>query len=249
MNAAGRFERAGRFTLAIAGGGKMSFLLGSQSALAHPLSLVLGTAAFGGLLLGFRQWRTTRLGSARALLAVWYLLPLAAMTALRSPSYMHYFIILFPLPFLGLARVLERLVRQRAAVGWLALAACLCSFAYLDARFFQTINDHGGAPGDYGVAYRYKADAAAMFVRDNPGRSFEIGTDADFDPGQPTQEYRFLVWNSRPDAAEPPGPPAVGYVVVNTLHDTPPVLKSLPGAEAYATKRFGPLEIVSIPKP
>ncbi len=52
MNAVGRFEAAGRLMLQFVGGDKMSFLLGSQSALAHPLSLVLGIAAFGGLLLG-----------------------------------------------------------------------------------------------------------------------------------------------------------------------------------------------------
>ena len=248
MTALDRFEKAAGFTLAIPGGDIMSSLLGSQSALAHPLSLVLGSAAFGGLLLGFRQWRGSRLGSARALLAVWYVLPVVLLTALQTPSFIHYFVILFPLPFLGIALVVEQLARRRALAGWLTVAALLCCFAYLDARFFQTIFDHGGAPGDYGVGYRYKEDAAAMFVRQNPARSFEIGTDADFSPGQDTRDLSFLVWNAHPDSPAPSGPPAVGYVVFNTLTGTPPVLAGLPNASSYPTTRFGPLEVVSIPK-
>ena len=238
-----RFEKAARLTVAIPGGDKMSVLLGSQSALAHPLSLVLGTAAFVGLLLGFRQWRASRLGSARALLAVWYVLPVVMLTALQTPSYIHYFVILFPLPFLGIALVLEQFCRRRALAGWLALAGCLCCFAYLDGRFFQTIFDHGGAPGEYGVGYRYVEDAAAMIARENPGRSFELGKDADFDPGGTTRPFSFLVWNRHPDAPAPSGAPAVGYVVVNTLTGTGP-----PNASSYPTKRFGPLEVITIPK-
>jgi 4-amino-4-deoxy-L-arabinose transferase-like glycosyltransferase len=248
MTALDRFEKAAGFTLAIPGGDNMSFLLGSQSALAHPLSLVLGGAAFVGLLLGFRQWRASRLGSARALLAVWYVLPVLMLTALQTPSYIHYFVILFPLPFLGIALVLEQLCRRRVLAGWLALAGCLCCFAYLDGRFFQTIFDNGGAPGDYGVAYRYTEDAAAMFVRENPGRSFEIGTNGFFAPGRDTRAFSFLVWNRHPDAPAPSGAPAVGYVVVHTFTGTPPVLAGLPNASSYPTKRFGPLEVISIPK-
>ncbi len=175
------------------------------------------------------------------MLAVWYLLPLVALTALRMLFEIHYLIVLFPLPSIGLALVAERLVRYRAAAGWVALGFCLCSFAYFDGRFLQTIEDNGGAPGDYGVGYRYKADAAAMFVRQNPGRSVEIH---DFDPHRSIREFQFLVWNARP-AAAPRKPPAVGYVVINTFQEHPGVSTSIHGS---STERFGPLEIVSISK-
>jgi hypothetical protein len=227
--------------LAISGGDKMSSLLGSQSAIAFPVSLVLGTAAFGGLLAACRHWRTTPVGQLRVLLVGWYLLPLAALTVLPTVQYIHYFIILLPLPFLGLAYALDKLTERRAALGWLVLAVCLCSFIALDAEFFRTIVDDGGAPGDYGVAYRYTAEATAMFVRENPGSAFEIRT---YDNSNP---YVFLVWNSRPNDPAPTGPAVIDYVLINTLYDIPPRLRRLRNAWASSRKTIGPLEIVSIP--
>jgi hypothetical protein len=146
-------------------------------------------------------------------------------------------------PFLGIAFALEQLARRQTAVSLLALAGCLCAFGFLDARFFRTVADDGGAPGEYGVAYRYKADAAAMFVRENPGRRFWISAEDDIEP----RDYRLLVWNALPRHAEPTRPPVVGYLVGGTVRGIPEDLLPAAVARSYPSARFGPVEVLSVP--
>ena len=241
-----RFRTSVHFMFSISGGDYLSFLLGSQSGLARPVSLIVGPAAFIGLLAACRQWRSSPVGRLRVLLVVWYLLPLAALTVLPVPIHIHYFIILLPLPFLGMASLIEWLTKRQAAIGWLALTACLCSFAVLDGQIYRTVAHDDGAPGDYGVAYKYKADATAMLERESQGRKLELGEDVDFAPGSYSQEYHLLDWNSDPDYVRLT-PAVTGYVIINKLVGTPPLLRADPKRRSYRTQRFGPLRIVAIP--
>ena len=245
-NAIDRFRTSVHYMLSISGGGDLSSLLGSQSGLARPASLILGPAAFLGLLTACRNWRSSQLGQVRALLVVWYLLPLVVLTVLPAVIYIHYFIVLFPLPFLGMAYLIELLTKRQAVIGQLALAACLCSFALLDSQIYRTIIHDGGAPGDYGVAYKYKTDAAAILERYNPNRKFKLGTDLDLAPGEAVQEYNLLAWNAQPDDARSK-PAITGYVIINNMKGTPPLLAADPKRASYRTQHLGPLVIVSIP--
>ena len=241
-DAAGRFETAGRLMLAIVGGGRMSFLIGHGSRVATVLSALLGVTAVIGLVAAIAPGRQQR--TLNGLLLGWYLLPLAALSALRVQPYIHYFIILLPLPYLGIAHALERLTRRKQVQAVIVIA-CLCCFALLDARFFSTIIRDGGAPGQYGIAYRYKL-AAAMLVRANPSRSFRLGVSPTFASSPILGPYRFLIWNAQPNRSPRTTQPAVGYILVNRLQPTssPPSLQP-----NWRETRLGPLTVVTVPFP
>jgi hypothetical protein len=239
-----RFLTSARDTLAVSGGDRLSMLVGSQSPLAFPLSVVLGTAGLLGLVAACRRWRGAPAGRLLVLLPLWYVLPLAALTVVPVTPYLHYFIVLFPLPFFGLAFALERLTRRRRTLGPVALAACLAAFGFLDAGLLRTIVRDGGAPAEYGVAYRYKADAMGELVRENPVRRVVLGADAHPDKPAP-QEYRFLAWNERGAADPPLAVPAFRYVIAESFSGTAPVLRRLPHSPPIG--RFGPVQVAAVP--
>jgi hypothetical protein len=241
----GRLTRSFWFTVAIPGGDKLEALIGTQPGITRVASIILSAVAFAGLLLACRDWRTP-LGQLRTLLVAWYVLPAVVLTALPALLYIHYFIILMPLPFLGLAYAFERAARSRHAVAVAAVAVCLVYFAVVDARFFGTIVDHGGASGDYGIAYRNTASAAATMARDNFGQSVQVGIVNSNDPYNPSLEYHVLLWNMSPDAPVPVGPPAATYVPVNTLASTAPQYQSLGEAKVAAKRQFGPLLVLKL---
>ena len=205
---------------------------------------VAGIGAVIGLMLAARRATQPRLGS---IFLVWYALPLVVLTIMPVRSYMHYFIILLPLPYFGLAYIVERLVQRKAIVGALAFAVLAGSFAFLDVRFFRTVIHDGGAPGDYGVAYRYTQDAVSLIVHRNAARAFEIGADIDFKPVRRLRTYRFLIWNAHPNRPVRSGRPRVGYVLVDTFAGTPPLLAADPRAATFSRTKIGPLEIVTVP--
>lgn len=240
----GRLATSARDTFAITGGDRMSLLLGSQSRLAFPLSLVLGAVALAALVAASRHRPAEPRARARVLLPLWYVLPFAALTLAPVKPYPHYFIVLYPLPFLGIAFALEQLSRRSTVLGRTAVAACLAAFAFLDVRSFQTIVDHGGARGDYGIAYRYKADAVQSLVDAHPRSRFALGTEPRFRPPTPP-DYRFLVWNDRGAGAEPAADPRVGYLLIDTLDPIAPAVRRL--ERSHRTERFGPLEVIVVP--
>ena len=154
---------------------------------------------------------------------------------------MHYTIVLLPLPFIGLAYLVERLVQRKALVGAVAIAATAFPFAFRDVHFFRTVIHDGGAPGDYGVAYRYTEDAVSSLLRRSAGRPFEIGVDTDFKSVPRLRPYRFLIWNADPDGARAIGPARTGYLIIDTFTSVAPRL----GAGQRTV--FGPLEVVTVP--
>lgn len=233
-----RFESALRFTFAIVGGDRMSILLGSQSPLAHPLSLVLGATALSGIVLAWRAARNAPLRRFRLLLVVWYVLPLAALSVLPVHDYIHYFIVITPLPFLGLAYVIECLAMRRVVIGGVALAACLVAFLFLDIRFFRTVIHNSGAPGDYGIAYREKADAVAEILRANPQRQVVIGLNDRFRPSRKLRDVQLLLWMGRLGSQTALLPARNGYVFVDRF--------TAQRFEHGVGWSFGPLEVVPV---
>jgi len=228
-----RLENALRDSGGIVGGGSMSYLIGSGSTLASMTSIVLGLLGPAGLILATRRERGGRAQLAR-LFVLWYALPLSILTALQIRPYMHYFIILLPLPYLGVAYVAGLAFAWRRPVALIALGLTLVSFALLDARFFRTIVDDGGAPGDYGIAYKYKQEAVKLVLRQAAGRPFLVG-------GR-TLPYRFLFWNARPNATASRGKPSEAFFFVNRFVGKRNDLR----VQASARTTLGPLTLIEV---
>jgi 4-amino-4-deoxy-L-arabinose transferase-like glycosyltransferase len=201
-----RFLTSARDTLALSGGDRLSGLVGSQPFYALPLSVLVGGCGLAGLVLAWRRARAEADANLRLLLILWFVLPLAALTVLRIAPFPHYFIVLYPLPFLGFAFLLEEAARHRAALA--GLAAVLALFAALDGWLFATVRDHRGAPADYGVAYRDKADAARALLKANPGTRIRLTA---------PPEYGVLVWNEQGANDAPRPPSAAAYVVTESF--------------------------------
>jgi hypothetical protein len=219
----------------------MSSLLGSQSGLAHPLSVALASVAVAGLVACCWRGRGRGLDTLRLLLLLWFVLPIAALTVGHVAPQLHYLIVLYPIPLFGVAFALERLWKLRRELAVVAVAACLGCLAYLDARFLQTVVDHGGAPGGYGVGYTYKAEAARLIVRENAQRAFVLSTDVDKDP----RDYQPLVWNERHD--DTLGAAVRGEVVSSFVDSGDELLRRAREVPESRTARAGPLVVVSVP--
>ncbi|HEX4526163.1 MAG TPA: hypothetical protein VH108_05420 [Gaiellaceae bacterium] len=240
-----RFELSSGFMVDLTGGGGMAFLLGRSFLLATLLSGVLGVAAIVGLV-AFARGHSAGARRLGLVFAVWYLLPLIALTALPVRPYIHYFIILIPLPYLGVARLLELAGGRRLTIRAGALVAIVCCFAIVDIRFFRTVIENGGAPGDYGIAYRYKRDAVLFMLRNTPSGTPRIGFDTDLRRVRALRTYRFLLWNAALDRRSADGPPTRWFVLVSRFAGVPPLLRSDPRAAGYPRASFGPLTVVAI---
>jgi hypothetical protein len=241
-----RFERSLGFMLDLTGGGGTAFLLGRTFLLATFMSLVLGVAAILGLaaLARGRAEDARRLG---LVFVVWYLLPLFALTVLPVPPYIHYFVVLLPLPFLGVAYLLELASRRTKTVRVVALVAIVASFALVDARALRIVTHGGGAPGDYGIAYKYKREAISFMLRHTPSGSVRVGFDIDSRRVRALRTYRFLLWDATLGRRAPVGAAARQFVLVSRFTGAPPLLAALPAAARYPSSSFGPLTVVEVP--
>jgi hypothetical protein len=234
-----RFLHTVRVMAAIIGGDTFSTLLGSQSRLATPLTALLFPAACIGLVVAIRGG-VRRVVQVRTLLVVWFALPVIALTLSRTEGYIHYFIILLPLPFFGIALAAEAATRSRPRLAAGAIAVVLAGFLVLDVEFFRTVIQDQGAPGEYGTGYRFTRAAAETIARESRGRPYVIAASADLKPDPRVNAIRFLVWNADPDRVVPQGKPELGFVVL----DRTPTPTSL---DRYRRRRFGPLELIEIP--
>ncbi len=240
-----RFERSLGFMLDLTGGGGMAFLLGRSFLLATLVSVVLGVAAIAGLAVLARSHSADarRLG---VVFGVWYLLPLIALTVLPVHPYIHYFIVLLPLPFFGVAYLLERVSRRQTAIRVGALVAIVCCFALTDVRFFRTVIHNGGASGDYGIAYKYKRDAISFVLRHTRSGNVRIGFDVDLRRVRALRTYRFLLWDANLGRRVGAGPTG-RFVLVSRFAGVPPLLAAFPQAARYHRSSFGPLTVVTVP--
>jgi len=234
-----RFLHAVHMLAAIIGGDTFSSLLGSQSRLARPLSALLFPAACIGLVVGIRGG-APRVVQVRTLLVVWFALPVIALTLLRKYSYIHYFIVVLPLPFLGIAQAVEAATRSRLRLASGVIAVVLAGFLVLDVEFFRTVIQDQGAPGDYGSGYRFTQAVAQTIARESRGRPYAIGASGELIPDLRVDAIGFLVWNADPSRVVPQGKPELGFVVLDRT-PTPPSLDS------YRRRRFGPLELIEVP--
>jgi 4-amino-4-deoxy-L-arabinose transferase-like glycosyltransferase len=228
-----RLLDSGRDTLAIGVADRTSVLFGSQPELAYPFSVAFGTVALAGLAAGCRNWRREGSLNERLLLCLWYGLPLTALTLLPIRPFVHYFIVLYPLPFLGLALLFDRLARSRPLLTWSALAGCFAVFIFFDAQMFRIVAKNGGATGEYGVAYTFKARAVESLVRESRTRRFELSTDARRNEFE-VREYRVLEWNERGGTDKELRAARWRYLISTEFDADEP---GTPGA----MKRFGPL--------
>lgn len=233
-----RFLHTAHVMAAIIGGDTLSTLLGSQSRLAIPLTALLFPAACIGLVVAIRGG-ARRVVQARTLLVAWFVLPIIALTLLRADGYIHYFIIVLPLPFLGIAQAVEAAMRSRLRAAG-AIVVVLAGFLVLDVEFFRTVIQHQGAPGEYGTGYRFTQAAAQTIARESRGRPYVVAAGGDLKPDPRVNAIRFLVWNADPDRVVPRGKPELGFVVL----DRTPTPASL---ERYRQRRFGPIELIEIP--
>jgi hypothetical protein len=238
-----------KYPCSVTGADGTAILLGTQSAWALPFALATGLGTLAGLGWLCVRDRSSPLFSARLITAIWFVLPtlgLALTGAIPSP---HYFIILYPVAFLGLAAALEQCGSGRPAVSLTLLGLCLTGYAALDAGIFHTVAARGGAPGDYGAAYACKAAAIDFVVADNPDRAFVL-SDGTNPRGGLAPEYAFLLDRSaRVRAGPPPAQPAVrAYFLLDAFKS------ALSPAGAAATDRlrrraFGPLTVFVVPLP
>jgi 4-amino-4-deoxy-L-arabinose transferase-like glycosyltransferase len=245
MPAGQRLLLALRYPLSVTGADETAIVVGAQPAWALPFALATGLGAWAGMIWLCVRDGSSPLFSARLMAAIWLVLPtlgLALSGAIPSP---HYFIILYPLAFLGLAAALEKLGGQRRAVSIALLAICLLGYAGLDAAIFQTVAERGGAPADYGAAYAHKLAAVDFALAENPDRPF-LFSDGSNPRGTLPPEYQFLVdWKTHGHA--PVGPsPTRAYLLLDSFRST------LSPAGENATKglrrsQFGPLTVFVVP--
>jgi hypothetical protein len=242
-----RLLLACRYPFSISGADGMGELIGAQAAWVWPFALVTGLGGAAGLLWLCWRDRGTPAWAARVTLAAWWILPTAALAATGVVPFLHYFIILFPVVFLGLAAAIEALWVRGRMLPVVVLALVIGGYAGLDGSIFGVVAAQGGAPGDYGVAYAHKA-AAMRFVAAENGAQPLVLVDgahprADVDP-----EYRWLVERARRERAGPPAaaPAPRGYVLLDLSRS------ALTPAGAAATRslrrrQFGPLTVFELP--
>jgi len=229
----------------VTGADETAILVGTQPAWALPFALATGLGALAGTIWLCLRDRRSPLFSARLAAAIWLVLPtlgLALAGAIPSP---HYFIILYPLAFLGLAAALEKLGGQRRAVSIALLAICLLGYAGLDAAIIQTIAERGGAPADYGAAYANKRAVVDFVLAENPGQPFFL-SDGSNPRGALPPEFQFLIdWKTH--GHPPVGPnPTRAYLLLDSFRS------ALSPAGQNATKglrrrEFGPLTVFVVP--
>jgi len=184
---------------------------------------------------------------ARLMLAAWFLLPTLGLVLTGAVPFIHYFVVLFPVIFLGLAAALEELRERRAAAAWSLLAAGLAGYAWLDGTLFHAVAARGGAPADYGVAYADKV-AAVEFVRADSPEARPVLFDGARPDGIVPPEYRFLLelksGDRRPLLPRESSSPR--YLLVDSFRFTlTPAGQA--GTRNLRRRQFGPLTIFVLP--
>jgi hypothetical protein len=254
-----------RYPLSVSGADETEVLVGAQAAWVLPFACATGLAALGGLAwLGTRD-RRTPFFSARLLGAAWFLLPTLGLVATGAVPFIHYFIILYPLIFLGLAAALESVRGRWPAASWVLLAACLGGYAWLDAGLGHLVATREGAPGDYGAGYAAKVAAVDFILQDSAAyadraagphltledsvKQLPILSDVAHPGGVPA-EYLFLL-ESRSGGRRP----ATGgvlqlprYFLIDSLRfSLTPAGQA--GTRNLRRREFGPLTIFVLPPP
>jgi 4-amino-4-deoxy-L-arabinose transferase-like glycosyltransferase len=228
-----RFAHAIHLMAAIGGADGLSSFVSWQPAAAQAVSLALAVATFVGLAFAVRDARG-EIRVVRGMTLVWYAAPAALLTILRTDAYIHYFIVLFPLPFIGLGYLVSRMRFRLRMAGFVLAAVLAVAFAATDVELAHRIAEHGGAPGDYGSAYRVKRSVAREIASHAHGRRVELSGNV------AGGAYNVLLWNEHPNATSRPGPPA-RFAIVDRF-------ASLPQPHAgQSLAHLGPIRILQEP--
>jgi len=238
-----------RYPLAVSGADETAELVGSQAGLVFPFAIATGLAGFGGLIWLCIRDRASPAFSARLMLAAWFVLPTLGLALTGAVPFIHYFVVLYPLVFLGLAAALEWLRQRWPAAAWALLAACLSGYAWLDGSLYRAIASRGGAPADYGVAYAHKAAAINFVLEDGPG-GLPVLLDGAHPGGIVPPEYRFLLdLKSRETRWAPTGEfPVRRYLLIDAFRFTL-TPAGLAGTRYLRRRQFGPLTVYALPPP
>jgi hypothetical protein len=240
-----------RYTLAVSGCDFMEILLGERSILAFPLALVMGGLSAIGLGWLCTQRRAHYSDWLGFIWLIWFLSPFLCLSLAGFRPYPHYFIILYPIPFLAAAVALDVLKAWNRIIPGILLAAVLGVFTCQVGRLFCIIHSRGGAHSKfydaYGVGYRLKAAAIDFALSENPDRPFVLSSEFSLRKPVP-MEYRFLLLQRLWRRTNPfkSDQAVFGYVILNQFSDPPP-----PEASQFELglrrKQFGPLTVFVVP--
>ncbi|MEK7570430.1 MAG: glycosyltransferase family 39 protein [Patescibacteria group bacterium] len=146
-----------------------------------PLALALM-----GLGTGVLAWRTIRgwrqpAARGNIILLAWLLVPFVVYHAFTSVVFLHYFALLFPLPFLIVAAGIDWLWQQgrfRALVVPLIVLAAGFAF-WQSANSFAggRLRAYGEPPGKYALTLQQLQAASAYIIQDAAGQPFRISTE------------------------------------------------------------------------
>ncbi len=247
LPALGRFLLSLRYTFAVSSADATEFFTDIPVRFALPLSLVAGVAGLVGLIgLCFRD-RAGPFFHARLMLLIWFVLPVLGLAVVGNAPFPHYFVVLYPLPFLGLAVALEKIVQRWRWWGGALLGAFLVGYTLFDVGVFRAITARGGSAADYGIAYAYKAAAMNFILSENRDCPFNLSTDFSLG-GEVPLEYGFLLaLEARASHWQPASSrPLRTYVLIDTL-----AVKLSPEGERIAQglrrREFGPLTVYIVP--
>jgi hypothetical protein len=191
----------------------------------------LGVAALalGSILLLWRATRRTEWRPFDTVLAVWICVyPVYLWLGNVEKIYPHYFVALYPVPFVLAAMPADFLARTAGRAGRVAAGAILAAMVLAQvgtlAAFRSYVHTRGGTAGDYGIAYHHKRELADWAVGAKAVLADRRG-----------REVRFLMGGDR--AAEARGEePATRFVIVDHLRSG----SDIP-AQCASLRRFGPL--------
>jgi len=241
-----RFLLSLRFTFAASSADFTEFLTGIPWPCVWLLSIITGVAGVAGLAWPCFVERTRPTSQARLTLLIWFALPIIGLAILGLVPFPHYFVVLFPLPFLGLAAVLEKIRLRSRGLGGGLLGALLIGYAVFDVALFRSIEAQGGGAADYGIAYTNKVAAINFVLAENPDQSFVIASDFNLKTAVPLEYYVLLALKTQESHWTPKSPAARAYVLVDTFAFklTPELIELTKGLEQ---KQFGPLKVFVIP--
>lgn len=251
---------AGAWATALVSHGRFEYLLGrSASRFAEARWSVPGVPYLAALLLALSVgWAcgSLRGRQERILLVLWIALPVLAAAA-HDPL-PHYLIVTFPASFIVIALALDDFAeggRRRMPQRWrrapFFAASLLVGFLaatelVFSASFIRFVRDHGGTHGDYGIAYRYKAQLAHFIGRDAAGGAYRLIDGSSGRPDEWTIQHLSQVFGGRAKpltgkiTTDAPMPPERVYVLQSD--DFPVKVNVNPDTLRLLNRfRFGPL--------
>ncbi|MEW6557143.1 MAG: glycosyltransferase family 39 protein [Elusimicrobiota bacterium] len=134
------------------------------------------------------------------ILVIWLLTPIFLLIFIRIRIYPHYLVIQYPVQFILVAIFLDSLQKFFRKKGTAIIITItffiLCSNVFSIFKFYELIDELGGAPGDYGTSYKFKNQAIRYILTKSQGIPQTV---KDITPDKKLSlEYQYLIqYNSR----------------------------------------------------